>query len=359
MNEVIREDINSILESRQDLERFRNSTFLISGANSFMMSYLIFLLLECNRRKNMGIKIAALCRSKERAKERFLEYWGDAGLSVILQDICRETAYDGEIDYCIHAASPAGIASRQEYPAETFLVNLQGCKNLLDLCLPKKLKKFMLLSSVDVYGTGLKSDRLKETDTGLLDWNYQRCAYASGKRAAESLCSLYYAQYQTPCVIARPFQVYGPGMSLIDGRLHGDFIRQLLESGKIVLKSDGTARRSFLYLADAVNAMLDLLLYGVNGEIYNICDEAGECSVQELAELYAARADGKIEFIYEKRNTPEVKEALPVVLGDSKKLRGLGWRRETSLTEGIDRTWRHYVGERTGYKLPYWKVRFL
>lgn len=344
MNRIIKEDIEGILNSREDLKRFQNCTFLISGANSFVMSYMVYLLLEANKRNNLGIKVVALCRNRERAVERFRGYIEDQNLIFIIQDVCQPLEYEGSIDYCIHAASPAGIASRQEYPADTFLANLQGCKNLLDLCMKKNIKKFMLLSSVDVYGTGLGQDRLKETDTGILDWNYKRNAYAVGKRAAETLCKLYFEQYGIPCVSVRPFQVYGPGMSLTDGRLHGDFIRQLLKNNRILLKSDGTARRSFMYLADATNAMIDVLLYGETGEVYNICDETGECSVYELAKMYAAMKEGAVvEFEDGKRDTPEVKDALSVVLGDGRKLRELGWRRRTSMQEGAERTLRFYL----------------
>ena len=214
----------------------------------------------------------------------------------------------------------------------------------MDLSLKKGSAKFFLLSSVDVYGSLREQRRRRESDAGVLDWLYQRNTYSCGKRAAEALCRLYQAQCGLPCVIARPFQVYGPGISLTDGRLHGDFIRQLREQGRIVLKSDGSAVRSFLYLSDATNALLDILFYGTAGEAYNVCDEAGERSVRELAELYAAQWGNGAEVVFDvsQRDTPEVKGALSVVTGDSTKLRGLGWKCGTALEEGVSRTLRYF-----------------
>lgn len=344
MHKLIAEDICRLLDEREDLERLRDKSILISGANSFLMSYFVLALLENNRRNHAGTQILALCRSRERAEARFGPCLEDPNFKLILQDVREPVTWNGKADICVHAASPAGIRSRQEHPLDTFQINMWGCQNLLNFSLEKESERFLLLSSVDVYGNGLGQARRRESDVGLLDWTYRRNAYSSGKRGAETLCSLYHEQFHLPCVTARPFQVYGPGMSLTDGRLHGDFIRQLLRENRIVLKSDGSAVRSFMYLLDATHALLDALFYGEAGECYNICDEKSECSVRELAELYAAQWGNGSEIVFDRslRNTPEVKEALSVVTGDGSRLRGLGWRSRTSLEAGIRRTLEYY-----------------
>jgi len=347
VSNVIERDINRLLIERQDLEILNHQTILISGANSFLMSYFIRLILESNRKKHSDIKILALCRNRKNAEKRFESYLNDPNLTMIVQNVREPVFWADRIDICVHAASPVGIPSRQEQSLETFQTNLFGCQNLLELAREKQSRKFMLLSSVDVYGKCQIQGRRKETDVGLLDWTYMRNAYSSGKRAAETLCSFYYTLYKIPCVTVRPSQIYGPGISLTDGRLHGDFIRQLKEKNEIVLKSDGLAVRSFMYLLDATHALLDVLLYGNTGESYNICDEAGECSVKELAELYVAQwgNGAKVTFNYAERDTSEVKGALSNVTGDSGKLRGLGWRSRTSLKAGIERTLEFYTEE--------------
>lgn len=344
MDRVMEEDIRRMLSEREDLERLRRKSVLISGANSFLMSYLVYLIFENNRRNHSDTQLLALCRSRERAEERFRPYLGDPNLHILEQDVRDPVSWEGDVDICIHAASPAGIQSRQEKPVDTFQSNLLGCQNLLDLCLKKKSERFLLLSSVDVYGQCRERERRRETDVGLLDWNYHRNAYSCGKRAAETLCSLYCKQFGLSCVSVRPFQVYGPGMSLTDGRLHGDFIRQLQAENRIVLKSDGSAVRSFLYISDATHGILDALFYGSAGESYNVCDEAGECSVKELAGFYTAQwgKGAEVGFDVSKRDTPEVKEALSIVTGDGSKLRGLGWRSRTDLETGIKRTLESY-----------------
>lgn len=347
MNKVIREDMESILDYSGD---FDGCTVLLSGANSFFMSYFVYFLLERNRLKNADIHIIALIHNMEAAMAKFADYLSDEHLHLVHNGARDEMETWNEIreweriDYCIHAASPAGIFSRQANPLETFEVNVEGCRKLLELCRDRKVRKFMLISSVDVYGKLYQEERIREDDMGYLDLLYPRNAYANGKRTAEILCGLYHAVYHIPTVIVRPYQVFGPGMNLYDGRLHGDFIRQIKEKGDIMLKSDGKAKRSFLYILDATLALMLCLLKGEAGQAYNLCDESGEASVWELAEAYveSCKEDVKIILDFSQRETKEVTEALPIVTGDCAKIRKLGFQAKTDLKTGIRKTLSSY-----------------
>ncbi|WP_304635836.1 NAD(P)-dependent oxidoreductase [uncultured Oscillibacter sp.] len=152
MNRVIREDIEGML-TRGDLDKLAGKSILISGANSFLMSYFIYLLLENNRENGGNTAVLALCRSRENAQTRFGDYFKDPHLRLLIQDVREPVRYDGAIDVCIHAASPAGIQSRQKSRVDTFQINQLGCQNLLELAREKRSQRFLLLSSVDVYGS--------------------------------------------------------------------------------------------------------------------------------------------------------------------------------------------------------------
>ena len=119
MNRIIQEDIEGMLARRWDLDKLAGQTILISGANSFFMSYFVYLLLENNRGNGGNTTILALCRSRESAQARFGDYLKDPHLRLLIQDVREPVRYDGAIDICIHAASPAGIQSRQESPVDT------------------------------------------------------------------------------------------------------------------------------------------------------------------------------------------------------------------------------------------------
>ncbi|MCC8025343.1 MAG: NAD(P)-dependent oxidoreductase [Clostridium sp.] len=347
---IIRQDVAGILETELPWETFCGKTVLISGANGYVTAYFVHTFIALNDRKNMNMKIIALCRNEKRAKARFADYLDRKDLVLYIQDVCEPIAIEERVHFFIHGASPAGIHARHRDPVATFCANVTGCENMLKLAVKNPCEGFLLISSVDIYGSMAQEGRLTEAKCGILDHLNVRNAYSCGKKAAETLCCAYYKKYKIPVTVVRPFQIFGPGPELDDGRLHIDFISQMLEGDRIVLKSDGSAKRTFIYITDAMEGMLTALLRGSDWGVYNIVDESGEATVLELAELMASLvSDRKIEIVfdYEKRGSVEVKGALPSVTGSSKKLRELGWKAHMSLAEGAERMMNYY-GLKTG-----------
>ena len=345
MNNIINEDARTIIEANLLYEKLYGKTILISGANGYVPSYFVHTFIALNDVKNANIHILALCRNKDRAEKRFAKYLNRMDFEIIVQDVCEPININMDIHVFIHAASPAGIKKRHIDPVNTFLANVKGAENMLELARNNPCEYFLLLSSVDVYGKFDSNERLTENMSGYLDSLNPRNAYSCGKRAAEALCKAYETKYKLPMFIVRPFQIIGPGPELDDGRLHIDFISQIIEKEKIVLKSDGTAVRSFMYITDAIIAMFYVMLKGENGVAYNIVSENGEASVKELANIMAAKvADKQIKVIfdYAKRNEIEVASALSVVTGSSEKLSGLGWTMNYSIAEGSSRMMKYY-----------------
>ncbi len=345
MNRIISEDAINIIENNLPFDKFYGKTVLISGANGYVPAYFVHTFIALNKYKDAGIRILALCRNQERAENRFPEYIERDDFEIIVQDVCEPIDTSEDIHIFIHAASPAGIKKRHEDPVNTFLSNVKGAENMLELARKNPCEYFLFLSSVDVYGRMNSNDRLKESDSGYLDPLNIRNTYSCGKRAAESLCKAYQVKYNLPVYIVRPFQIMGPGPELNDGRLHIDFISQILERKQIVLKSDGTAVRSFMYISDAIKAMFYVMLKGNPGEAYNIVSETGEASVKELADSMVENADDQditVKFDYGQRETIEVTGALSIVTGDSTKIRSLGWTCDFSVAEGSARMMEFY-----------------
>ena len=345
MNRIISEDAINIIENNLPFDKFYGKTVLISGANGYVPAYFVHTFIALYKYKDAGIRILALCRNQERAENRFPEYIERDDFEIIVQDVCEPIDTSEDIHIFIHAASPAGIKKRHEDPVNTFLSNVKGAENMLELARKNPCEYFLFLSSVDVYGRMNSNDRLKESDSGYLDPLNIRNTYSCGKRAAESLCKAYQVKYNLPVYIVRPFQIMGPGPELNDGRLHIDFISQILERKQIVLKSDGTAVRSFMYISDAIKAMFYVMLKGNPGEAYNIVSETGEASVKELADSMVENADDQditVKFDYGQRETIEVTGALSIVTGDSTKIRSLGWTCDFSVAEGSARMMEFY-----------------
>ena len=228
MNRIISEDAINIIENNLPFDKFYGKTVLISGANGYVPAYFVHTFIALNKYKDAGIRILALCRNQERAENRFPEYIERDDFEIIVQDVCEPMDTSEDIHIFIHAASPAGIKKRHEDPVNTFLSNVKGAENMLELARKNPCEYFLFLSSVDVYGRMNSNDRLKESDSGYLDPLNIRNTYSCGKRAAESLCKAYQVKYNLPVYIVRPFQIMGPGPELNDGRLHIDFISQIL-----------------------------------------------------------------------------------------------------------------------------------
>jgi len=345
LNKIIKEDAQALANANLPWEKLNGKIVLISGANGYVPAYFVHALLARNDLYGEGINVVAICRNEEKAKERFGEYMGRGDFKLLVQDICEPIEVRGPLGYLIHAASPADIKTRNERPVETFRANVWGMENVLSLAREKQAEGVLLVSSVDVYGDTRAEERLTEDSGGYVDSLNPRNVYTIAKNAAEMLCSAYYAEYGTPAVIARLVQVMGPGIALHDKRLHIDFISQMLRGDEIVLKSDGSAKRSFLYITDAVAGMLFALLRGRPVEAYNVADERCEATVLELAELMSSIvADRKISirFDYNSRNSPEVKQAVSWVTADSSKLRSLGWGAKFGLKETAERMMRFY-----------------
>lgn len=344
MKSLIIEDAQMIANSTIDWSKLKNKTVFVAGANGYVPQFFIHGLLMRNDLFNDKIKVVAMCRSAERAALRFLEYEEREDFILYLGDVRDSIDYKEEIHYVIHAASPANMKVRYENLIEVFDANVMGCRNLLELT-KEKGAEFLFISSVDIYGKPDGANRLVEQYTGELDPLNPRNVYSCAKRAAETLCACYVNQ-GVVCKIVRPFQILGSGIELDDGRLHADFISQLLKGNNIVLKGDGTPKRTFMYITDAIIGMLTVMIEGQSGEAYNVVCEEGEATVLELAKIMASNIEGRdigISYNMETRkNDPAVTNVISVVCGDSTKIRKLGWQAEIPLKKACARMMKYY-----------------
>ncbi|MBO6209663.1 MAG: NAD-dependent epimerase/dehydratase family protein, partial [Schwartzia sp.] len=152
MNTIIHDDAMRIISEGIPFEKLYGKTVLISGANGYVPAYFVHTFVALNDYKNANIHIIALCRSRERAESRFSEYMGRDDFEILLQDVCERIDAGRDIHIFVHAASPAGIRKRHENPVNTFLANVKGAENMLELAKRNPCEYFLFLSSVDIYG---------------------------------------------------------------------------------------------------------------------------------------------------------------------------------------------------------------
>nr|MYU47446.1 NAD-dependent epimerase/dehydratase family protein [Streptomyces sp. SID7803] len=152
-----------------------------------------------------------------------------------------------------------------------------GTFHLLDLCVEKAARGFVLMSSAEVYGAQAPGDRAhRRAELRRLRHPQPACVLRRGKRAAETICATYRAQHGIESRVVRFGHVYGPGMALDDGRVQADFAANVVTGKDIVLNSDGSGVRTYTYVADAVAGMFYALLRG-DEVAYNVADPDGWC----------------------------------------------------------------------------------
>lgn len=339
MNKIIEEDTLDIISNNPSLLRLHDCTFAITGASGMIGKYIVNTLISLNRKYDANIKILAMVRNKYKLEDYIL---CDENVSVIIYDVVDKLEYNGEVDYFIHTASPASPLIMKDKPFETNLANTVGTANTLRFCIEKKVKGYLFISSREVYGqpNGNQEFFLEDGLLGQVNPLIARNGYAEGKKAAENMCIAAKEEYNLNTKIVRLAHTYGPFMSVDDGRVQADFLKNIINNENIVMKSEGLAVRTYTYVADAVSAIFKVLLDSKD-VVYNVSSEEGKVSIRELAELlvelYSDRGIKlvtKIDHINDKGNA-----AFTLGILCSKKIRDeLKWTSNYSLADGFKRT---------------------
>jgi UDP-glucuronate decarboxylase len=342
MKSIVQQDIASIVGEPLPWELFSGANILVTGAAGFLPAYIVETLMFLNHSfLSKPSRIVALVRNEARARSRFAAYAGRDDLEIVVQDISDPLAVSAPFDYIVHAASQASPLFYRTDPVGTLSANVLGTYHLLNSARRHPCKGFLFFSSGEVYGTVRDGTApTRENEGGWLDPTDLRSCYGEGKRMGETMCVSWAHQFGIPARIVRPFHSYGPGMRLDDGRVFADFVRDILNGGPIVLHSDGLARRSFCYLADATAGFFTALFKGEPGQAYNVANPDEDCSIGELADRLAHVyvSEGVRVERRERGESVYVPSPIAATLPSIDKLAALGWRPSTPIEAGFRRT---------------------
>jgi UDP-glucose 4-epimerase len=261
-------------------------------------------------------------------------------------------------DLVYHLAAVVGVEHYVEDPFHVLNVNVNGTQNVLKFA-HRYDKKLVFASTSEVYGKSKDAPFREDGDRLLGSTEIDRWCYSTSKAVGEHFCFAY-LKLGLPVVIVRFFNVYGPRLDRIDvGRVITIFMGQLLRGEDLTVIGDGKQTRSFTYVDDAVQALVQA---GVRpeavGKVINIGNDT-ETSVLELAEAMirafpdAPKAGSKIKFVPQEKIYGTSYEDIQRRVPDITRMRTiLGVDPTITLEDGLRRTidwFRHdYENESVG-----------
>ena len=308
------------------------TTYLITGVTGLIGGLVLKKIISSEEYILGNVKIIAIVRNVS----KFNGIFNNVNLkNVVLveQDICEPIRIENAVDFVIHCAASTQSAYMISNPVEVSNGIIIGTKNILDFAKTNKIRSMVYLSSMEVYGVVEGDNRRNEDELGHISIAETRSCYPLAKRMAEHYCNIYYKEYGVPVKVARLAQTFGEGVSETDNRVYMQFAKAIINNTDIILKTDGKSIGNYCDSIDVINAIFLLLEKGINGEIYNVVNEANTMSIREMAELVAAKfSNGNINVIVNPENRNVTGYAPNTGLRLSgKKLSELGWEPEKDI----------------------------
>ena len=279
MNNILVEDAQNILKQPLSWEKLKGSKVLVTGASGMLGSYVTRTVITLKEKEGWDIDIYVLVRNPQKLPKDIQDK-----VTVIKQSVAEPIDTDVKFDYIVHAASPASPLIMKDDPVGTIAANTLGAFYTLELARKSDAKGYIFISSREIYGQPYDGQKeFTEETYGFVDPLSPRSCYPEGKKAAETMCASFAQQYGLNVKIARLAHTYGPGMSIDDGRVQADFLRDVVNNRDIVLKSEGRPIRTYTYVSDAVSAIFRILLDS-DEMVYNISSPESTVSIRQLAE---------------------------------------------------------------------------
>jgi UDP-glucuronate 4-epimerase len=311
---------------------------LVTGGAGFIGSHLVDRLLAEGHRVvcldnfddfyDPALKRRNLTDARKDSKFRLV--MGDLREEGILKRILEEE----KVEMVAHLAARAGVRPSIEQPLLYADVNIRGTLNLLEACKKYKIRRLVFASSSSVYGNNPKVPFAEDDPV-----DNPISPYAATKKAAELICHTYHHLYGMDIACLRYFTVYGPRQRP-EMAIH-QFSRLIHRGKKVSLFGDGSSRRDYTYVDDAIDGTMGALFREHGYEIYNI-GESQTTSLSELVQLIEEQMGKRAQVEYLPAQPGDVERTY----ADIRKARDrLGYQPKINMREGISRFVRWYLEE--------------
>ncbi|MDD5687518.1 MAG: SDR family NAD(P)-dependent oxidoreductase [Elusimicrobia bacterium] len=233
-------------------------------------------------------------------------------------------------DIVFHLAALIGIPYSFQNPREVVEVNTMGTLNILLAARDARIKKIVVTSTSEVYGTALYTP---------IDEKHPLQAqspYSASKISADKIAESFYKTYNIPVAVIRPFNTYGPRQS--DRAIIPTIIIQALKKDVVKIGST-TPRRDLNFVSDTVKGFIKIAESEKStGQVINI-GAGKDISIGELAQIILSIMNKNIKIISsDERKRPQKSEVMQLLCGNSKAEKLIGWKPEISLRNGLIKT---------------------
>lgn len=341
---LLAEDLDHILTHTRDLwEELRGERLFITGGTGFFGCWLLESFAWANDKLNLNAEAMVLSRNPEAFEKKAAHLYHHRAIQFLRGDIKDFVFPEGPFSHLIHSAvyqQPADVK-----PSNLSLVNemLTGTRRILDFCVRANIKKMLLVSTGAVYGKAPSPlEKIPEDFPGSYDPAVSASAYHHVRRMMESLSVLYAEENDFEAKIARCFSFIGPYLPLNGRFAVSDFILDALSGGRITVKGDGKAVRSYLYMADLTIWLWTILFRGITCKPYNVGSEfpitiramAEEVANESVPPLGVSILGKSFDGVAQDHYVPDTSRAQSEI----------GVRQLIPLAESIRKTMRWYRG---------------
>ncbi len=238
-------------------------------------------------------------------------------------------------DIVIHYAAETHVDRSILNPDIFLRTNVMGTLNLLQVSMKFKVKKFIHISTDEVYGELPLDSNEKFTEDSPLKPN---SPYSASKASSDMLVRAFIETYGFPAIIVRASNNYGPWQ--YPEKLIPLAISKLISGEKVPMYGTGENVRTWLFVEDFSEAVLQIMEKGREGEIYNVGSSEEKKNLEVIKELLniLGKSEDYIEFVPDRPG-----HDLRYAVDTTKILKDLGWKQKVSFEEGLRKTVEWYI----------------
>jgi UDP-glucuronate decarboxylase len=297
---------------------------LVTGGAGFLGSHL------CDRLIEDGHSVTCLDNLFTGTQKNIQHLLPNPNFHFVESDVIDPFKFNVERIY--NLACPASPPHYQHNPIKTIKTSFMGAMNCLNLAVQNGAR-VLQASTSEVYGDP-EIHPQPESYKGSVNPIGIRACYDEGKRCAETLFFDYHRENKVDIRVARIFNTYGPRMLPDDGRVVSNFIVQALKGEDLTIYGDGTQTRSFCYVDELIDGLVNLMEQTNLVGPVNI-GNPGEFTILELAEMIIQKTESQSKITMHPLPGDDPLQRQPDISVAKERLR---WEPKISLSTGLDRT---------------------